>query len=78
MKLDLFGKKEMEVIHRNGEWLAFYCGSEGKKRKAEGVVIPGSLSEPEVIEYIDDLFHEWATPSHSVVKVVSQLPSEDE
>lgn len=71
MKLDLFGKKEMEVIRRNGEWLAFYCGSEGKKRKADEVVIPGSLSELEVVEYIDDLFHEWATPSNSTVKVVS-------
>jgi len=63
----------MEVVRRNGEWLAFYCGNEGKKRKAEGLFIPGALSEAEVIEYIDDLFHEMATPSNSSVKVVSRV-----
>lgn len=73
MKLDIFGKQEMEVVRRNGEWLAFYCGNEGKKRKAQGVIIPSSLSEREVVEYIDDLFHEWATPENSSVKVISKV-----
>lgn len=73
MKLDIFGKQEMEVVRRNGEWLAFYCGNEGKKRKAQGVIIPGSLSEREVVEYIDDLFHEWATPEKSSVKVIPKV-----
>lgn len=72
MKLDIFGKQEMEVVRRNGERLAFYCGNEGKKRKAQGVIIPGSLSECEVVEYIDDLFHEWATPEKSSVKMISK------
>lgn len=70
MKLDIFGKKEMEVVHHNGEWLAFYLGNEGKKRKAQGIIIPSSLSEQEVVEYIDDLFHELATPEKSFVKVI--------
>ena len=71
MKLDIFGKKEMEISRRDGEWLAFYCGNEGKKRKAQEVTIPGSLSEQEVIEYIDDIFHELATLEKSSVKVIS-------
>ncbi|WP_024461509.1 hypothetical protein [Marinimicrobium sp. LS-A18] len=73
MKLDIFGKQEMEVVRHNGEWLAFYCGNEGKKRKAQGVIIPESLSEREVVDYIDDLFHEWATPDKSSVKVISEV-----
>lgn len=48
MKLDIFGKQEMEVVYRDGEWVAFFCGNDGKKRKAQGVVIPGSLSECEI------------------------------
>lgn len=71
MKLDIFGKRVMEVVRRNDEWLAFYCGNEGKKRKAQDIVIPASLRESEVVEYIADLFHEWATPSNSTVAVLS-------
>lgn len=73
MKLDIFGKQEMEIVRRNGEWLAFYCGNEGKKRKAQGVCIPSSLNDSEVVEYFDDLFHEWATPERPSVKVVASL-----
>ncbi|WP_081666005.1 hypothetical protein [Marinimicrobium sp. LS-A18] len=63
----------MKVVRRDGEWLALYCGSEGMKRKAQGVIIPGSLSEREVNEYIDGLFHEQATPGNSSVKVASKV-----
>jgi len=71
MRIDIFGKLEMEVVRQSDEWRAFYCGNEGKKRKAQGVVIPASFSEIEVVEYIDDLFHEWATPSNSSVRVIT-------
>ena len=73
MKLDIFGKQEMEIVRRNGEWLAFYCGNEGKKRKAQGVTIPGALNETDVIKYIDDLFRELATPENSSVKVIAKI-----
>lgn len=72
MKMDIFGKKRMEVIRREGEWLAFYFGNDGKKRRAYDIVIPSSLSEREVVGYIADLFHEWATPSNSVIKVIGR------
>lgn len=72
MKLDVFGKKELEVVRREGEWLAFYCGNDGKKRRAYEIVIPNSLSEQEVVGYIADLFHEWATPSISEVKIIGK------
>jgi len=73
MKLDIFGKQEMEVVRRDGEWLAFYCGNEGKKRKAQGIIIPSAFSESEIVEYIDDLFHEWATAERPSVKVIPNL-----
>ena len=68
MKLNVFGKKVIEVIRKDNEWKVFYLGNEGKKRKAEGLVIPSSINESEIEEYIADLFHEMATPSNSEVK----------
>ncbi|GEA11208.1 hypothetical protein [Alteromonas sp. KUL49] len=69
MKLDVFGTR-VEVTNRNGEWLVFYSGPDGKKRKAEDILIPNHILQNEVISYVGDLCHEWATPEKSEVKVV--------
>lgn len=58
----------LEVIRSNGEWLAFYCGNEGVKRKADDISIPPSLSELELDAYIADVFHEWATPERNEIR----------
>ena len=71
MKLNVFGKKIIEVIRNSNEWQAYYLGNEGKKRKAEGLLIPASINESEIEQYIADLFHEMATPSNSEVKRIS-------
>lgn len=60
MKLDVFGKL-VEVKQRNRQWLVFYLGNEGKKRKATDIHVPEGLPESEVVNYIADLCHEWAT-----------------
>ncbi|GGX53473.1 DUF7661 family protein [Saccharospirillum salsuginis] len=70
MKFDIYGRKILEVVRSNGEWLALYPGSGGTKRKAEDIVIPEHLSEDELEEYIADVFHEWATPERSEVRRV--------
>ena len=69
MKLSVFGV-DVEVVRRNGEWLAFYPGSEGKKRHAEDILIPAEISEEELLQYIGDLCHEWATPEQSEVVLI--------
>ncbi len=62
----------MEVVRQEGEWLTFYCGNNGKRRRAHDIVVPASLSEAEVVGYIADLFHEWATPSSTDVKIIGK------
>ena len=52
MKFDLFGRQVLEVVRSNGQWLAFYCGSGGVKRKAHDIRIPDSLSKSELEGYI--------------------------
>lgn len=68
MKFDIFGRKVLEVIRSENQWLAFYCGNNGVKRKAENISIPASLDETELDEYIADVFHEWATPARNEVR----------
>lgn len=70
MKFDIFGKKVLEVIRSDDQWVAFYCGNGGVKRKADDIRIPASLEESELDEYIADVFHEWATTDRNDVKRV--------
>ena len=67
MKFNVFGKN-IEIKHRNSEWIVFYLGNEGKKRLAEDIFVPSDISENQLIDYLSDLCHEWARPNHSEVK----------
>jgi len=68
IKFDIFGKRIIEVERSNNEWLAFYRGNNGVKRKAEGISIPASIKESELETYLADIFHEWATIERNEVK----------
>lgn len=68
MKFDIFGRKVLEVVRSDNQWLTFYCGNGGVKRKANDIRIPASLSEAELDEYIADVFHEWATADRHEIK----------
>ena len=64
MKLNVYGKK-IEITKISGNWTVFYIGNEGKNRTAYDVVIPNALKENEIKNYLEDLLHEWATPSNN-------------
>ncbi len=68
MKFNIFGKKIIEVVRDGGSWQAYYLGNEGKKRKAEDVLIPSELSASDIEDYLSDLFHEMATLNNNDVK----------
>jgi hypothetical protein len=61
LKLDVFGRRVL-VERRADAWEAFYLGSDGKRRRAEDIFIPGTIPEEELARYLADLCHEWATP----------------
>lgn len=65
-KFNVFGKL-VAVSGVTGAWQAFYLGNEGKRRPAD-FIVPADLQADEIREYLSDLFHENATPRHSVVE----------
>lgn len=68
MKFDIYGKKVLEVVRRDGCWLTYYLGSAGVKRAADDIHIPPEVKESELERYIDDLFHEYATGADQQVR----------
>jgi len=70
MKLDIFGKMEIEILRKDGGWEAYRLGDEGKKRKLHDLKFPKSLPENEIIGFVEDVYHEWATPENQSVIVL--------
>jgi hypothetical protein len=62
---NVFGRI-VEVAWNDDEWVAHRLGEEGKRRRAE-FEIPSFVVADELAQYLDDLFHEDATPSRLCV-----------
>ncbi|KGE09422.1 hypothetical protein LA03_15935 [Burkholderia gladioli] len=62
---DLFGRI-VSIVHQQGRWQAYDVGAEGKRRPAD-FQIPDFVEADELLQYLDDLFHEDATPRHPAV-----------
>jgi hypothetical protein len=62
---DVFGRIMLIEASEDG-WAAFYVGQDGKRRRAD-FQIPGSIDGDELAQYLDDLFHEDASPARPSV-----------
>jgi hypothetical protein len=69
VKLNVFGRI-IEVIRDDSCWKVFYLGNEGKMRPADDIHIPAQIKEEDVVNYLADICHEWATPNKNDVVVI--------
>ncbi|MHC4856898.1 MAG: DUF7661 family protein [Planctomycetota bacterium] len=69
IKFDVFGQEVLVAKTEDG-WQAFYVGNEGKRRLARDIIIPGNVEESNLLQYLDDLCHEWATDRNNSIKRV--------
>jgi hypothetical protein len=65
-RFNVFGRLVV-ITGAPGQWTAFLLGSDGKRRRAD-FVVPKSLAEGELCQYLSDLFHESASSTQPVVK----------
>jgi hypothetical protein len=69
MKINAYGKI-IEIVRGDDKWHVYYLGSEGKKRYANDIVIPSSLKQCDLINYLEDLFHESTNHGNSTIKEI--------
>lgn len=67
IRLDVFGRLMLAERTVTG-WQLFDLGSEGKRSPVRDFVVPDFISEPELAQYLADIFHESATPKHPEVR----------
>jgi hypothetical protein len=63
VKFDIYGM-ELDVVRLEDAWRVYQLGPEGKKRLADGIVIPPELPEDDLLQYLADLLHEHASARH--------------
>lgn len=82
MRLDVYGRFTLIVereqvsgdTHLNEgasdyRWRVFQVGFDGKRGVRDDIVIPDSVTEEQVPQYVDDLLHEYAHPGARVVRI---------
>jgi hypothetical protein len=64
-RFDVFGRR-MAIVRSENRWVAYLIGTEGKRRRA-AFEIPDFIGADELMQYLDDLFHEDASPQRPAV-----------
>ena len=67
LRFDVFGRHVLVAKTEDG-WVAYYQGSEGKRRLATDILVPAATCESEIEQYLADLCHEWASDRYPSVK----------
>jgi hypothetical protein len=58
---DVFGRM-MQTKRTDGRWQLVLFGAEGKNGPCTDVSVPSHLSAEDVLTFLDDLYHEFASP----------------
>jgi hypothetical protein len=66
LRFSVFGRM-VDIERRNGEWAVYAVGREGTRVPA-GFVIPDFIEEDELAQFLEDLFHEQASPTSGDVR----------
>jgi hypothetical protein len=66
MKLDVYGRFQIEVCREAGHWVAYRLAV-GKRMRITELVIPEEIQTvQEIARYLDDLYHETVRPGQAV------------
>jgi hypothetical protein len=68
LRFDVFGHR-IDVEATSEGWTAYVPGNDGKRRPAN-IAIPAGQDADGVAQYLDDLFHEAATPERPNVRLL--------
>ncbi|HEX6927986.1 MAG TPA: hypothetical protein VF267_01960 [Gammaproteobacteria bacterium] len=70
LNLDVFGRRML--AERDGKgWRLTLAGTDGKRRPVPDLVIPENVrSLEDLLQFLDDHFHEYATARNSAVRVI--------
>jgi hypothetical protein len=63
LKFSVYGKI-LAAQRTEYAWRLFYAGDEGKMRPADDLVAPEFITEDQLIIFLSDICHEWASEKY--------------
>ena len=70
LEFDIYGRFTLVVIRTDSGWRAFRKGR-GQSRPERDLVFPGDLEAGEICTFLDDWYHELATPGSEIRQLES-------
>jgi hypothetical protein len=68
MKFDIYGKFQLQIVREAGRWRAYKIGN-GLRIPVHNLIIPSEVSSEDLPAFLDDVFHEAATPGTKVREI---------
>ena len=68
MRFDIYGRFQVEVRREHGAWTA-WRSELGKRSPLHDLIIPAQLAEDDIAVYLDNVFHEYASPGQAVRRI---------
>lgn len=69
LAFDIFGRT-IQAMRTDGKRYLYQVGAEGKKRPMTDVAVPPDLTADELAGFLDELYHERASPAHPSVRLI--------
>lgn len=67
MRFDCYGRFVLDIERVRDAWRVLeVSSSEGKRRLREDIVVPASITEDELVTWLDDLLHEHGGPGRAI------------
>lgn len=73
MRVDVYGRFQLEILRENERWTAYRL-EPGKRIRVPELAIPGDLDETEVAQFLDDLYHEMSKPGLAIRVLPDAFP----
>ena len=68
MKFDIYGKFQLQIEWKNGKWQVYKIGN-GLRMPVHDLIIPSEVSSKDLPAFLDDVFHEYASPGAKVCEI---------
>ena len=72
MKVNAYGR-ELIILRENSSWQIFEAGNEGKRRLVRDIHIPDTTRSEEIVQYLSDLLHEYASDRHPAKETLNSV-----
>jgi len=68
MIFSIYKRFNLEIVSEGGSWVVYKLGN-GIKSRMHDIYIPNDVSSDGLVQYLDDIFHEYAVVGESIKKI---------